>query len=238
MIKINRKTDVILKQSVPYILALILIYCFASLGLWQLDRAKEKTSELNAFNSPDAYISVKDLSDIDQYKKIKATGRYLNDKQIIIDNIIRDGKIGQMIISPFEIDKFSPLILVNRGWLPKNSDIENEIDIDIHDKKYEIKGLSGYLPKVAIRESLSFKNKEDWPRVGIYPTIDEIKIELGKNLYPFIILLDQNEEYGFQRNWEPKLSDPATNYGYAFQWFLMCFCSFLFLIYRIRKSFS
>jgi cytochrome oxidase assembly protein ShyY1 len=64
LIKINRKTDVILKQSVPYILALILIYCFASLGLWQLDRAKEKTSELNTFNSPDAYISVKDLSDI------------------------------------------------------------------------------------------------------------------------------------------------------------------------------
>ena len=67
---------------------------------------------------------------------------------------------------------------------------------------------------------------------------DEIKVELGQDLYPFIILLDQNEEYGFQRNWEPIISDPATNYGYAFQWFLMCFCSFLFLIYRIKKSFS
>ena len=132
----------------PYILALILIYCFASLGLWQLDRAKEKTSELNAFNSPDAYISVKDLSDIDQYKKIKATGRYLNDKQIIIDNIIRDGKIGQMIISPFEIDKFSPLILVNRGWLPKNSDIENEIDDltkDSANKKAEFEKLKSLI---------------------------------------------------------------------------------------------
>ena len=237
MIKINKKTNVILKQSVPYILALILIYCFASLGLWQLDRAKEKTSELNAFNSPDAYIAVNDLSDIDQYKKIKATGRYLNDKQIIIDNIIRDGKIGQMIISPFEIDKFSPLILVNRGWLPKNSDIENDINIDIHDKKYEIKGLSGYLPKVAIRESLSFKNKEDWPRVGIYPTIDEIKIELGQNLYPFIILLDQNEEYGFQRNWEPKISDPATNYGYAFQWFAMALAIIiLYLVLNVKRN--
>ena len=47
-----------LKEFVPYVLLVILIYTFSSLGMWQLDRAKEKKEALATFNSSEGYESV------------------------------------------------------------------------------------------------------------------------------------------------------------------------------------
>ena len=92
-----------LKEFVPYLLLVILIYTFSSLGMWQIDRAKEKKEALATFNSSDGYELIDENSSFDIYKKIKATGKYDDSRQIIIDNIIRDDGIGQMIVTPFRI---------------------------------------------------------------------------------------------------------------------------------------
>ena len=225
-----------LKEFIPFVLLVILIYTFSSLGMWQLDRAKEKKEALTTFNSSEGYELIDENSSFEIYKKIKAAGEYDDSRQVIIDNIIREDGIGQMIITPFRISKSSKIILVNRGWIKKKlgsfPDI-NELDQNIN----EIRGLSGILPKVTIRDKEAFEENADWPLIGSYPTFKEIEDKLGEPVFPFILLLDQKEKNGFQRNWDPKISGPATNYGYAVQWFLMCFCSVLFLIYRIRKYF-
>tara|TARA_Y100000766_G_scaffold26631_1_gene18421 strand:- start:793 stop:1500 length:708 start_codon:yes stop_codon:yes gene_type:complete len=225
-----------LKEFVPYVMLVILIYTFSSLGIWQLDRAKEKKEALATFNSSEGYELIDENSSFEIYKKIKATGQYDGSRQIIIDNIIREDGIGQMIVTPFRISKSSKILLVNRGWIKKK--LGSFPDINELDQSFiQIQGLSGVLPKVTIRDQEAFEQNAGWPLIASYPTFEEIENKLGEPVFPFSLLLDQKEKNGFIRDWDLKISGPATNYGYAVQWFLMCFCSIVFLIYRIKKYF-
>ena len=231
MTKINRYLNILM----PYIFLLLLIYCFASLGFWQLDRAKEKDTLNEAYVSETSYLKIRDDLAIDEYQQIQSNGEYITEKQIIIDNIIRNGQLGQMIISPFEISSELPLLLVNRGWIKKNINSNEKPDININVMINSVKGRSGNLPKMAIRDSEAFSESIAWPMLGTYPKINEIEILLERKILPYILLLDLEEENGFQRNWEPRISSTSTNYGYAIQWFLMCFGVTVILIIKLKK---
>jgi surfeit locus 1 family protein len=140
-----------------------------------------------------------------------------------------------MIISPFEISSELPLLLVNRGWIKKNINSNEKPDININVMINSVKGRSGNLPKMAIRDSEAFSESIAWPMLGTYPKINEIEILLERKILPYILLLDLEEENGFQRNWEPRISSTSTNYGYAIQWFLMCFGVTVILIIKLKK---
>ena len=88
---------------------------------------------------------------------------------------------------------------------------------------------------MAIRDSEAFSETITWPAIGIYPTIKEIEILFGRKLFSYILLLDPEEKNGFQRNWEPRVSSTSTNYGYAIQWFLMCFGIIVVLIIKLKR---
>ena len=219
--------------ATPYIFFIILIYSFASLGFWQLDRAKEKDALQEAYITGENHINIKDRTDMATYTRIQASGAFDKDRQIIIDNIIRDGQLGQMIITPFEINKNLPLLLVNRGWIKKENDFPN---IKIDSSIINIKGRSGSLPKVGIRDGEAFNEITTWPNIGIYPSIEEIQDQIERETLPYILLLDPDEKNGFTRNWEPRVSTSATNYGYSVQWFLMCFGVIIFLIIKLKRT--
>ena len=51
-----------LKEFIPYVLLVILIYTFSSLGMWQLDRAKEKKEALATFNASEEYELINENS--------------------------------------------------------------------------------------------------------------------------------------------------------------------------------
>jgi len=233
----KKKINILIKTTVPYLLALLLIYSFASLGTWQLKRAEEKKNALQTFIASNEYVNINTITNFKPYQKIKAQGKYINSKQIIIDNIIRDGRLGHMIITPFEINASLPWLLVNRGWIQKDTPQLKPIDIKIHEKQLTIKGLMGNLPKIGIRDSEAFVNKSSWPIIGIYPTINEIEAALNQKTLPYILLLNPEDNNGYIRKWKPKISSPSVNYGYAVQWFLMCLVSIIFLITRIKKSY-
>ncbi len=59
----KKKINILIKKIVPYLLALILIYSFASLGIWQLKRAEEKKSTLQTFISSDEYLNITTMTD-------------------------------------------------------------------------------------------------------------------------------------------------------------------------------
>jgi len=231
-----QKLNIITKKIMPYLLASVLIYCFTSLGFWQLDRAEEKIA-LQANVASDEYWYINNKTDFKLNRKIKVQGKYINNKQIILDNIIRNEQLGRMIITPFEINESLPLLLVNRGWIKKNTTKEIPVDIKIDDEQLIIKGLLGNLPKIGIRDSEAFKNQSSWPIIGNYPSIIEIEDVLNQKTLPYILLLNPEEDNGYIRRWEPTISSPSINYGYAVQWFLMSFASFIFLIVRIKKSY-
>ena len=210
-------------RYLPLAAAVIFVYVFVSLGLWQLDRAAEKQALLDSFKAgPEtSYAEPVNFDTLEEFERIRISGRYLADKQVLIDNIPLDDRIGYYVITPFEPSSGAVLLLVNRGWIPKPGASATLPDLGVDAEFVTVRGLAGRLPRVAIRPGEAFAVHDTWPRVALYPTPAEVAAEIGVPLLPTVLLLAADADHGFVRHWQPNISGPRTNYGYAFQWFAM-----------------
>ena len=218
----NSRMHPLLQRYVPPVAGVIAFVTFVSLGNWQLDRAAEK-NELSAMFADDApAVPLGDIEEPVLYQWAESRGRFLPGKQVLVDNIVREARLGFFVITPFEVSRNLPLVLVNRGWVEKRLVEEGEVNLELDASDSVIRGRVGNLPRVAIRGGDGFADSGDeWPRRAVYPTIDEVARELDRDVEPVVLLMDPADSRGFERNWAPVVSGPSTHYGYAFQWFAM-----------------
>ena len=237
---INLNSQELLRRIVPPVVAILLIVSFVSLGFWQLDRAAYKRQLAASFASASpesnvAYSRVLGDMSVSTYQPLKTLGRYQTDRQILIENIVKDGRLGMYVITPFEYSVDEPLLLVNRGWVPKPRQIGSTPDIEVTADQLEITGKAGRLPRVGIRPGEAFEGSDAWPRHAVYPTVDEVAAELDREVLSFVLLLDPDPAAGMLRQWQPVQSGPATHYGYAFQWFAMAIAVIGISAWHLRK---
>lgn len=210
-----------LQRYVPVIAGLLFIALFVRLGIWQLDRASEKKELAESFANPANALTASAGLVPDAFQAIEASGSYLPDRQILIDNIVRNGRLGYYVLTPMVLSPDESLLLVNRGWIAKDLTQPELPDIDVGGEKLTINGKAGHLPRVGIRPGEAFVDKLSWPRIGVWPTPLEVAAEIGRDVLPYVLLLDPQQEPGFVRQWKPRESGTSTHYGYAFQWFAM-----------------
>lgn len=226
----------LLRRFVPPVAAVMAIGLFTSLGFWQLDRAAQK-EELAALFSNDA--PYRELGRIDEpvpFQRVETRGRLLTDRQVLIDNIVKNGRLGYYVITPLEYTRGEPLLLVNRGWIDRgrieNEDAPLQVDGDVA----PIRGRVGNLPRVGIRGGAGFADSgEAWPKIAVYPTPDEVAAELGRDVLPWALLLSPDDERGYLRDWQPEQSGPMMHYGYAFQWFAMALGVVIIAAWQLSK---
>src|SRR5690606_29634621 len=151
------------RDFLPPLAGIALVVLFVNLGVWQLERAEEKRAIDAAFTDSGDNVVVNDVAGdsgarigedgFALYQRLSASGRYLADRQFLIDNMILDGRVGYFVVTPLELAREEPLLLVNRGWLPKTSaaDVTSAIEIDDAAGEATITGKAGNLPRVGIR---------------------------------------------------------------------------------------
>jgi len=210
-----------LRRYLPVVAGLLLVLLFGRLGVWQLDRAAEKRALSDAFANPAAITEVSAKLEPEPYQPIAASGRYVTDRQVLVENIVSNGRLGYYVITPFELAPDEPLLLVNRGWIEKTAAQSALPEVGVQAEKRRISGRAGRLPRVGIRPGEAFANRLDWPRVGVWPTNLEIAAEIGRDVLPYVLLLGPDQPQGFVRQWQPRETGTSTHYGYAFQWFAM-----------------
>jgi surfeit locus 1 family protein len=214
------------RDLLPPLAGIALVVLFTTLGFWQLDRAEQKRAVERAFAGGGEYLPVSRDAEYDLYQPLVAVGRYLHERQFLIDNMILDGRIGYFVVTPFEYAADAPLLLVNRGWVPKLAAADKPPAIppaaDAETEAATVKGRTGRLPRVGIRAGEAFSN-DSWPRTANWPTIDELSAALGRDVLPFVLLADPEPGSGLIRRWEPQQPGPMRHIGYAFQWFALSF---------------
>ncbi|MFZ1574487.1 MAG: SURF1 family protein, partial [Chromatiaceae bacterium] len=108
-------------------LAMVLgVVLFVALGFWQLDRAKEKRQqaiELAGQSLLPAYLlgPLESSAEPLRYRRVSATGTFEAEGQILIENRHYGGKTGYHVITPLRIDPGEVRVLVNRGWIPADT---------------------------------------------------------------------------------------------------------------------
>lgn len=220
------------------VLSFIVVSLFVRLGFWQLERAAQKQAMLNA-ESTMAHKEIFQWNENqalpEQYQRIEINGHFLS-HVFLLDNQHQQHQFGFDVLSPLVLGNGS-IILVDRGWIAGDNTRRTFPKITSPSGALHIQG-SVYYPsnkQWVLGPSVEKKGNE----LTILEQLDS-KIPsqlLQKNVYPFIIRLDEKANFGFVRNW-PIVSMPAERHiAYAWQWFAMALVVFIiFIALNLKKN--
>ena len=216
------------------IIGLLICLGMLRLGVWQLDRADEKQMLLDQVSMRAQQPAVK-LSSIAEKVKpentqsfrftaVIASGRYLADKSIYIDNKVVNSKVGYSVLTPFKIANTPWLIMVDRGWLSAGLDrakLPNFVTSN------ELQTLTGRLNLLPSKPPLW---DDDYPvskgALWQYFSIAEYTAQTQFQLLTMVLELapqtTSEADPNLIRRWA-KIDDQwvAKHHGYALQWFAM-----------------
>ena len=207
------------RRARNFLLMLLGVAVFGSLGTWQLNRSAERRAELEAFAQAGISTPVAELpagAPGDGYTRVRLAGRYATGRQVLLDNMTHEGLRGYHVLTPLYTE--SGVVLVNRGFVTAGSDRSKLPEIAIGEDHREVSGLAAPLfrPGLRLEEPLT---GDAWPRRMIYPTADQLRELIDRRLPGHQVLLADSEPDGFIRAWVPYGLTPERHLAYAVQWY-------------------
>lgn len=208
---------------VPTLVTLALLPLLIGLGLWQLGRAQYKEELEAAYAAEETPLSASSVSDPDaqRFRPAVAEGRYEAQRQFLVDNMVRQGRNGFFVITPFRLDH-GGLLLVNRGWIPQDARRRPVADLDVAEERRGLQGRVGRLPVAGLDLAAEDEGPAPgWPSVRQFPDLAELAAALGEPVEPWVLLLAPDAPDGYLREWSPGGLPATQHIGYAVQWFAL-----------------
>ncbi len=197
-------------------------------GVWQCRRAVEKQALQSQFakaatEAPSALSAATAAGSLHAVAVI-ARGRYLGERQMLLDNQVLAQRPGFHVWTPLRLDD-GTLVIVNRGWIVQGPNRRVAPPLPVPDDEVEVRGLWRKLPEPGLRLGgdgcAAEPTDGGWPRIVEYPTADMLACLLGRRPLSGELLLAADAPDGFVREW--MVGDngfpPARHYAYAAQWF-------------------
>ena len=236
-------------------LYLLVAVAMLALGRWQLLRADEKIALLeNAARSRAApAVALERVDDVaaaaDAYRRVRVSGRWLGERQLLWDNRAHAGRAGYEVVTPLRLGD-GRLALVNRGWIapgPTRAALPDvALPIVAAEADVSLEGLLSQ-PSKGFASGDALAASGAWPRVLQYFDYAAIEAALGEPIVPAVVQAQVADDTGafadarrdasaplpeassgeavraalLAPNWRPAASGPEKHYGYAFQWFAM-----------------
>ena len=193
-----------------------------ALGMWQLSRANYKLALRHAVEAASKLEPLKDADFAarlpnagDTNRRVQLHGRWLPDQTLYWDNIPMGERVGFVVVTPFKLAQGNGLILVQRGWIPRNFQDRNQLQpIETPAGDSVIEGVVANWPS----QRISLGGPEHGPIRQNLPLAD-FKALLGANLAGVTVRQTGAASLGMLRDW-PQADDGVNMHkGYAFQWF-------------------
>ena len=228
--------------AVVLLAALAAIALTARLGVWQLDRASQKTALQSALDARSLEPPLDDRSlartpaaaDAQHFRRVVLHGRWLADRTVYLDNRQMDGRVGFFIVTPLALAS-SGVVLVERGWAARDF-----VDRTVLPRFATPSGDVTIEGAVAPSPSRLFEFA-DAGSGAIRQNLDIAAFARasGLDLLPLSILQHDSAGAapdGLLRHWPPPATDVQKHYGYAAQWFAMAVgIAFLYVWHRFIR---
>ena len=202
---------------------------FCALGTWQLYRLQwkmELISEITfGLNSTPINYST---SIKKNYQRVVSDGFYNFKDQIYLYSLNQKGKPGFDVITPFEtVGK--EIVLVNRGWIPK--ELKELPEINSTEGSTKITGLLRKIYKANI-----FKpNNDTKANIWFSVNLEDVEKFTGKKFSNFIIYL---EDFEVKAPLPRKITVdvPNNHLKYAITWYSIAISILLYYLYFRKKK--
>jgi surfeit locus 1 family protein len=198
----------------------------ARLGVWQLDRAAQKTqlqAELDQRGQlpplPLSALAATEAEALAQlHRPASIAGTWLPEHTVFLDNRQMQGRVGFYVVTPLLLADGSA-VLVQRGWRAR--DFEDRTRLAPVPTPAGPVVVSGPLARSPAR-LYEFEAAASGP-IRQNLDIDSFARETGLRLRPVSLLqTSDSPEDGLRREWPRPAADVHKHYGYAFQWFALC----------------
>jgi surfeit locus 1 family protein len=220
---------------IPTLAAIAVMALTASLGKWQLNRAAEKLSLQNEYESkakqPAANYDSKNKSiESMRYSAAKVTGEFATQGEIFIDNKFHHDKPGYHVITPLRTSS-GDYVLINRGWVAREKDYRIIPTVKTPQGSVTIEGIA--VPPSGKFLELSNQTVEGkvWQNLVLSRYTEQTKLSVA----PLIIQQRNDSGDGLQRVNERPDVGIAKHQGYAFQWFALSVAIFVTYIVTNTK---
>jgi cytochrome oxidase assembly protein ShyY1 len=243
---VNRWRFAFTRRWLTY-LACAIVFAIACglLSNWQLNRSKEaaaaNTLIAKNFDAPavplgDALPTLRSFDAEQQWKRVTATGSYVQDDQLLVRNRATDSGPGFEVLTPLRLADGS-LFIVDRGWVP----VGNR------------GGQPDAVPRAQSGQvTVTVRLKASEPRLhgqstsgNQVPTImlRDIHGKLGGAMYTGAYGVLQTERPAPAHPLTPVVSSPPTkdegmHWSYMIQWIIFALIGFFGLGYAIRQEYK
>lgn len=205
------------------------------LGIWQLDRAREKIAlheDLVAMGeqAPSSLEHVPlagreyDALQL-QNRQVTLRGHYLNERSIFLIYQTYEEQLGFEVVTPFEVEGRNEIVLVSRGWTGANSYESLRDNLPAIDGEQDVLAQI-YVPRAAEAERSSgiearASKTVRWPLLIRHLNVSELQSLFSSPLFPYVLRLNEGQPGVLVRHWPAVNVDTGRNFSYAMQWFAM-----------------
>lgn len=192
-----------------------------SLGRWQVNRAAEKQERQVLL---DARIAAEPLeltgavpsAEPLLFRRVRAKGEWLAERQVYVDNQIRDGRAGFGVVTPLRLAGRSEAVLVNRGWVARDASYPSAPVVPVPAGPVQVSGLATLPPARYLELSHDTISGNVWQNL----TIDRFRAQTGLVVLP-VVILEDHPAPGLNAMRERPDAGVARHQEYALTWFAL-----------------
>jgi surfeit locus 1 family protein len=197
----------------------------ARLGVWQLDRAAQKTNLQQAIEArasmprleTAALAATREEAALQHHRPVRLTGRWVADRTVFLDNRQMDGRPGFFVVTPLLIGEGGDAVLVQRGWVPRDRIERTRLPL-VATPAGPVQIDGRIAPPPARLLELA---EEGRGPIRQNLDIDAFAGETGLKLRPLSVVQLGEAGDGLERRWVAPATDVQKHHGYAFQWFAL-----------------
>ena len=204
---------------------MLMVALTAALGLWQLDRAAQKTAlqdSLRARGQLPPWSTAELLAAPDPaqglHRPVRLQGRWIAERTLFLDNRQMNAQVGFFVVTPLRLSGSDRVVLVQRGWVPRDFQDRSRVPTVPTPEGEQL--IEGRLVPPPGR-LLQFAEAGTGP---IRQNIDPLAFgaETGLPLLNLSVQQTGDSDNTLRRDWPQPVTDVAKHHGYAFQWFALC----------------
>ena len=206
------------------------------LGQWQVNRGGEKATrqallEARMHEAPVKLTGAVPSADALLYRRVRASGEGIAERQIFIDNQIHDGKAGFNVITPLRLAGSPEAVLVNRGWVARGTTYPRPPEVAVPSGPVEVSGLATLPPARYMELSADTIDGNVWQNLSI----ERFRSRSQLATLPVVVLQDVAAP-GLTAIRERPDAGIAKHQEYALTWFSLAATALvLWIVLNIRR---
>jgi len=209
-------------RLLPALAAAVGVAVTAWLGGWQLQRAAEKLAlqqrmDLAQHRPPVHLPSEPVPADTLAYQRVEAHGEFRPEFTILLDNRVREGRVGYEVITPLRLTPGDLHVLVNRGWV-KAPRTRRELPAVVTPAgRVRVEGIALPPSKRYLELSSRTVTGAVWQNLDL----ERFAAAHKMGLQPIVLQQRNDAIDGLLRTWPRPDAGVDTHRAYALQWFAM-----------------